>query len=68
MMNNLAVMISEQRKSSVHLDIEKPENIQNNDNVIYNPSEIRNARSGINCSFTAYYGRKSPKARMKQEE
>ena len=63
MMNNLAVMISEQRKSSVHLDIEKPENIQNNDNVMNNPSEIRNARSGVNCSFTAYYGRKITKTK-----
>ena len=68
MMNNLAVMISEQRKSSVHLDIEKPENIQNNDNVMNNPSEIRNARSGVNCSFTAYYGRKSPKAKRRRED
>ena len=63
-------MINEKRKSSVHLDMETLENNQPIviEKTLNHSTEGINRRSGVNCSFTAYYGRKSPVAKRRRED
>ena len=69
-MRNLEVLINEQRRSSVHLDMERPENNQPivTDKTLNHPTLRRSKSSGVNCSFTADYGRKSPVAKRRRED
>ena len=68
MMRNLEVMINEQRRSSVHLDMEKLEKNHPIEKALHHSTERRNRKSGVNCSFAAYYGRKSPVAKRRRED
>ena len=69
-MRNLEVMINEQRRSSVHLNMDTLDNNQPivTERTLNHSTERRSRRSGVNCSFTAYYGRKSPVAKRRREE
>ena len=65
-MNNLNVLSNQQRKTSVHLEMDNPEETQRNDKAVSIANEQKN-KSTVNCAFTAYYGRKSPKAKRKRK-
>ena len=70
MMRNLEAFINEQRRSSVHLDMERLDNNKSivTDKTSNHPVLRRSKSSGVNCSFAAYYGRKSPLAKRRREE
>ena len=66
-MKNLSVVSNQQRKTSVHLEMDIPDETQHNDKAMSIANKQKN-KSTVNCAFTAYYGRKSPKAKRKRED
>ena len=69
-MRNLEDIRNEERRSSVHLNMDTLEKIQPiiNGKTLNHSTERRSRMSGVNCSFTSYYGRKSPVAKRRREE
>ena len=76
--NFLKVLENNQRRSSVHLDMETPteqpvqhqrkdnELINLDDNNTPTTEEKKRKRTGVICPFTAFYGIKSPKTKKKK--
>ena len=76
--NILRVLENNQRRSSVHLDIEiLPEKDKNKDTAIETTIEdvdksptftggMKRTRTGVNCSFMAFYGGRSPDRKRKK--